>query len=96
MFLGVKVVLAKSFQRIHTDNLVNFGILPCTFKDERDYDTIEPGDELTAPGIARTIANGAPLVIRNSTKGRDIQIDYRLTPRSADPACRRRSRAAGH
>jgi aconitate hydratase len=81
MFLGVKVVLAKSFQRIHTDNLVNFGILPCTFKDESDYDTIEAGDELTAPGIARTIANGAPLVIRNSTKGRDIAVDYRLTPR---------------
>ncbi|MBN1127800.1 MAG: aconitate hydratase, partial [Chitinispirillaceae bacterium] len=40
MFLGVKIVLAKSFQRIHTDNLVNFGILPLTFKNESDYDGI--------------------------------------------------------
>jgi aconitate hydratase len=81
MFLGVKMVLAKSFQRIHTDNLVNFGILPCTFNDENDYDTIDAGDELTAPGIARTIVDGAPLVIRNKTKSRDIAVEYRLTPR---------------
>ena len=46
MFLGVKIVLAKSFQRIHTDNLINFGILPLTFKNETDYDTIDQGDEL--------------------------------------------------
>jgi aconitate hydratase len=81
MFLGVKMVLAKSFQRIHTDNLVNFGILPCTFKNERDYDAIEMGDELTAPGIARTIVGSAPLIIRNNTRGKDIAVEYRLTPR---------------
>ena len=48
VFLGVKVVLAKSFQRIHTDNLVNFGILPLAFRAEQDYDRVEQGDELAS------------------------------------------------
>ena len=38
MFLGVKVVIAKSFERIHSANLINFGIIPLTFKTETDYD----------------------------------------------------------
>ena len=63
MFLGVKVVLAKSFQRIHSDNLVNFGILPLTFRDGKDYDTINQGDELEIPDAADTIAGGMPLVV---------------------------------
>ncbi len=81
MFLGVKMVLAKSFQRIHADNLVNFGILPCTFKDANDYDALQAGDELTAVGIARAITGNAPLVIRDNTRCRDIAVEYRLTPR---------------
>ena len=81
MFLGVKMVLAKSVQRIHMDNLVNFGILPCTFRNEMDYDTVETGDELTAPGIACAIAGNVPLVIRNKSRGRDIAVEYSLTPR---------------
>jgi len=80
-YLGVRVVLAKSFQRIHTDNLVNFGILPCTFRDENDYAAIESGDELSAPGIAGAIAEDRSIVIRNNTRDRNIAVDYRLTPR---------------
>jgi aconitate hydratase len=47
MFLGVKAVIVKSFARIHLANLVNFGIIPLTFKDSKDYDKIEQGDSLT-------------------------------------------------
>jgi aconitate hydratase len=46
MYLGVKAVIVKSFARIHLANLVNFGILPLTFKDPSDYDRVEQGDEL--------------------------------------------------
>ncbi len=46
MFLGVKAVITKSFARIHLANLINFGILPLTFKDAGDYDRIDQGDEL--------------------------------------------------
>jgi aconitate hydratase len=46
MFLGIKAVIAKSFARIHLANLINFGILPLTFKEEEDYQKIEKGDEI--------------------------------------------------
>ena len=57
-FLGVRVKLAKSFARIHKANLCNFGILPLTFSDPGDYDTIQPGDHLTFPEIRRRIEAG--------------------------------------
>jgi aconitate hydratase len=81
MFLGVKVVLAKSFQRIHTDNLVNFGILPITFKNETDYERIDQNDELEIVNAAKSIANGQPLVVKNKTKGMNIEVLYGLTAR---------------
>jgi len=46
MFLGVKAVIAKSFARIHLANLINFGVLPLTFKEETDYQKVDQGDEL--------------------------------------------------
>lgn len=45
-YLGVKAVIAKSFARIHLANLINFGIVPLTFKSSEDYDKIEAGDKL--------------------------------------------------
>ncbi len=45
-YLGIKAVIVKSFARIHRANLVNFGILPLTFKDQSDYDLLEQGDLL--------------------------------------------------
>lgn len=47
MYLGVKAVMAKSIERIHMDNLVNFGILPLFFTEDADYEALECGDELT-------------------------------------------------
>ena len=46
LYLGIKAVIAKSFARIHKDNLMNNGILPLVFVDPKDYDAIEQGDEL--------------------------------------------------
>lgn len=81
MFLGVKVVLAKSFQRIHMNNLVNFGILPVTFRHEADYERIEQGDEFEIAGAAESIAAGRPLVFMNRTKRAEIEVSYSLTER---------------
>ncbi|MBN2803511.1 MAG: aconitate hydratase [Deltaproteobacteria bacterium] len=46
-YLGISAVIVKSFARIHLANLVNFGIVPLTFKNPSDYDKIEQGDELS-------------------------------------------------
>ncbi|MBW2599254.1 MAG: aconitate hydratase [Deltaproteobacteria bacterium] len=58
MYMGVKVVLAKSFERIHTANLINFGIVPVAFRNEDDYDKIEQGDRLEIPDIQKKIRLG--------------------------------------
>ena len=81
MFLGVKVVIAKSFERIHSANLINFGIIPLTFKTETDYDGIESGDEIQIPNIRKVISKNEPLIIKNITKGKDFEVNYELSER---------------
>jgi len=57
-FLGVRAKIVKSFARIHKANLCNFGILPLTFKNPRDYDAINPGDRVVLPEIRRRLEQG--------------------------------------
>ena len=72
LYLGIRAVVAKSFARIHRDNLINNGILPLTFANEGDYDDISPMDELTLPHVREAIAQGQEqLTLHNATKGRD-------------------------
>lgn len=46
LYLGVKAVIAKSFARIHVQNLINFGILPLRFEKKEDYELINENDVL--------------------------------------------------
>jgi aconitate hydratase len=57
-YLGIRVKIAKSFARIHRSNLINFGILPLTFKDPADYDRLKQGDRLSLPGIRALVEQG--------------------------------------
>jgi len=57
--LGVRVKLVKSFARIHLANLINFGILPLTFEDPKDYDLLTQGRRLELPGVRRLLLEGA-------------------------------------
>jgi aconitate hydratase len=81
MFLGVKAVIAKSFERIHSANLINFGIIPLTFKSESDYDEIESGDEIEIPNIRELISKNEPLIAKNIAKRKDFEVDYELSER---------------
>jgi aconitate hydratase len=65
MFLGVRLVAAKSFERIHSANLINFGILPATFAQESDYDLIVQGVEFEIKGLRSAIGKGAESVVMN-------------------------------
>ncbi len=58
-YLGVQAKLAKSFARIHKANLINFGILPVTFVDPKDYEKLEPGDELIFRRVREVLSSGA-------------------------------------
>ncbi|MFH1665810.1 MAG: aconitate hydratase, partial [Candidatus Omnitrophota bacterium] len=81
MYLGVKVVLAKSMERIHAANLVNFGILPLIFVDPAGHETIERGDELEISGIIASLDRGENITVKNRTKDINIVFRYALSDR---------------
>jgi len=81
MYLGVKAVIAKSFERIHTANLINFGILPLTFRDEGVFKQIDQGDAIEIPDIREIISNDRPLIVKNVTKGLSFEAVYDLSDR---------------
>ena len=64
MYLGVRVVLVKSFARIHQANLINYGIIPITFANPADYDSIQEGDTLEVTNLAAAIENGEDFSIK--------------------------------
>ena len=84
MFLGVKAVIAKSFERIHSANLINFGILPLTFKSDSDYESIDESDELEIPNVREILLKNEPLVVKNKTKGTEHEVTYTLSQRQRD------------
>ena len=57
LYLGVKAVIAKSFARIHAANLINFGIVPMTLKNESDYDKISEGSRVFIEGFRDAVAS---------------------------------------
>jgi len=84
MYLGVKAVIAKSFERIHAANLVNFGIAPLIFKNEADYDEIEQGDEIEIPDIREKIKAGEDVTVINKTKNKSFTVTYNLSERQKE------------
>jgi len=80
-YLGVNAVLAKSFARIHWQNLCNFGILPLEFESDEDYESIEQGDVLVIPEIRTAIQSGESITIHNKTKNRSFQVVHTMTER---------------
>ena len=85
LYLGIKAVLVKSFARIHRANLINAGILPLTFVNEADYDTISQGDELVLDNVRAEIEAGkSELTIVNKTTGKEIPVLCELSGRTKD------------
>lgn len=88
MYLGIKAVIACSIERIHTANLINFGILPLLFKNPEDYNQIECGDAIEIDAVRNQLAVNAdvnativktsglriPLVLMHTLTGEDIKI----------------------
>jgi len=65
LYLGIKVVIAKSFSRIHAANLINAGILPLVFADEDDYERINGGDILELTELRAKLGHSDTLNIRD-------------------------------
>ena len=79
-YLGIRAKLAKSFARIHKANLINFGILPLTFKDPADYELFSQGDLVSFPDLRRLMESGAeelPVMVG----GRQIMMQLDISER---------------
>lgn len=79
-YLGVKCVIAKSFARIHTANLINAGIIPLIFEKMSDYDKLSQGDILKLTNIHDGIDNGK-ITLFNETTGEKISLIADFTMR---------------
>jgi len=84
-FLGLRIVLARSYARIHWQNLVNFGILPLEV-DEVSYDAMEVGDVLGLSGIHDALGphRDHSLAVRNTTQGTEYTATHRLSARQVE------------
>lgn len=83
-YLGLRMVAAVSFARIHWQNLANFGVLPVEFADADDYNRIEQGDELAIDNVREALPAEARLTLRNVTKGESYEVGHRLSPRQVE------------
>ena len=83
MYLGIKAVIAKSFARIHQANLINFGIVPFTFANEADYDTIDEGDVLKISDLHQ-LAPGKAMMVENVTKKTSFAVNHALSQLDID------------
>ena len=82
MYMQVKAVVAKSFERIHMANLVNFGIIPFVFENADDYDRVEEGDELQFTGLHDVVMGDGRAVVSNVTRGTEFVALAKLSERA--------------
>lgn len=83
LYLGVKAVIAKSFSRIHKQNLVNNGIVPLLFENKEDYSTIELLDDLKIENILEQIKSDK-LIVKNTSKKLDYNCIIDITERQRE------------
>jgi aconitate hydratase len=83
-YLGVRVILAKSFARIHFQNLANFGIFPLSFANPGDYDNISLDDVLIIDDLLQALLKEKQIMIRNKTNGQSYEARHSLYPRQVE------------
>jgi aconitate hydratase len=79
--LGLRMVLAKSFARIHRQNLINYGVLPLVFVQAGDYERLQKGDVLKASNLREALRDGDTIRL---DCGGEIAARHGLTPRQID------------
>jgi aconitate hydratase len=96
--LGLRLVLAKGFARIHRQNLINYGVLPLSFVHPEDYNRLDKGDVLRVSNLRRAIRSGPDLTLECNGP---IAVRHDLTAKQADLIlagglinCYRKQRAA--
>jgi aconitate hydratase len=80
-YLGLRAVLARSYARIHWQNLANFGILPLEFTDPADYDRLDPGHTLHLDGLHDLPPAGADLTVLDTDTDHRFTVTHHLSAR---------------
>jgi aconitate hydratase len=83
-YLGLRLVVARNFARIHWQNLVNFGILPLSFADPADYDRIERDDVLRITGVHHSLRRGERIAAEIKGKSAQLTLRHDLSERQID------------
>ncbi|HEY4535186.1 MAG TPA: aconitate hydratase [Enteractinococcus sp.] len=81
-YLGLRVVIAKSFARIHWQNLANFGVLPLEFANPEDYDKISPNDVLRFDGLHEALRTGTTVTAQ--LDGESLELRHKLSERQVE------------
>nr|WP_084436136.1 aconitate hydratase [Aldersonia kunmingensis] len=83
-YLGLHAVVAKSFARIHWQNLANFGVLALEFDEPGDYDRIDEGDTLVLDRLRDLLPGDRHAQIHNATKDETYELHHRLSERQVE------------
>ncbi len=84
MYLGVRLVIAKTMERIHRANLVNFAITPATFVNPSDYGRMEENDHLEVPNFHKILAESDRFTVMNVTRHFQFECELSLTRRDRE------------
>jgi aconitate hydratase len=83
-YLGLRLVIAKGFARIHSKNLTNYGILPLVFDDPSAYDLIGTEDVIVLKDLHRQLREGKGLTVRFKKENLTIPTKHNLSPHMVD------------
>ncbi|HET7357252.1 MAG TPA: aconitate hydratase [Nocardioidaceae bacterium] len=83
-YLGLRLVVAASYARIHWQNLANFGVLALELEDADDRTRIEQGDRLVVDDVRSALSSGTKLTVHNETRGEEYDVVHRLSPRQVE------------
>lgn len=82
-YLGLRVVIAKDYARIHWQNLVNFGILPLQYDNDADHDTLSQGSMLKITGLHDALASGNTVTVETEA-GDTVECSHGLSERQIE------------
>ena len=83
-YLGLRLVIAKSFARIHWQNLINFGVLPLELSDDAAYEQIARGDRLKVENLRERLQQGTEVTVKNLDREVTMAARHRLSRRQVE------------
>lgn len=83
-FIGLQVIVAISFARIHWQNLINFGVLPLTFDNPEDYQQLEIVDNLVIQQVSSQLKANSNNTINASCGPRSLKLKHQLSQKQRE------------